>query len=267
MIGRISLATDLSAEGARAFRTALALAVFCRARLDVLHVSSPARETSWAQFPKVRGTLEAWGLVPPGSQQKDVHERLGVAVGKVDIHSEDAASGIAGYIVKHAPDLLVAASHGRAGINGWLSGSIAIETLRMTSIPAVLLGPSARPFIDEESGRINLHDILFPVAASPSHVEAARRFQTLMGRIPTRLIHVHVSEGDGADGQLGRIFPGLTTLDGDVVPSILGAARDVKAGMIVMPTAGHHGFLDALRGSVTQRVLGEAPCPVLALPS
>jgi nucleotide-binding universal stress UspA family protein len=33
-----------------------------------------------------------------------------------------------------------------------------------------------------------------------------------------------------------------------------------------MPTAGHHGVLDALRGSTTERVIRHAPCPVLALP-
>ena len=31
--------------------------------------------------------------------------------------------------------------------------------------------------------------------------------------------------------------------------------------MIVMPTAGHQGFLDALRGSTTEQVF----CPVLAV--
>lgn len=134
MIRRISLATDFSAEGTKAFRTALALAVFHRARLEILHVSSPARQTAWEHFPKVRGTLEAWGLLPRNSQQEDVHDRLGVEIGKVEIYSEDAASGIAGYILKHFPDLLVAASHGRTGTNWWLSGSIAIETLRMTDV-------------------------------------------------------------------------------------------------------------------------------------
>jgi nucleotide-binding universal stress UspA family protein len=33
-----------------------------------------------------------------------------------------------------------------------------------------------------------------------------------------------------------------------------------------MATQGHHGVLDALRGSVTERVLRRAPCPLLAVP-
>jgi nucleotide-binding universal stress UspA family protein len=69
MIRRVSLATDFSAEGRKAFHTALALALFYRAGLEILHVSSPSRETAWKDFPKVRDTLEAWGLLPPGSAQ------------------------------------------------------------------------------------------------------------------------------------------------------------------------------------------------------
>lgn len=254
-------------EGKKAFRTALALAVFYRARLDILHVTSPGRPPAWGDFPKVRDTLEAWGFLPPHATQEDVYGRLGVEVGKVEIHNEDAASGIAGYILKHTPDLLVAASHGRTGLNWWLSGSVAIETLRMTSIPALLLGPSARPFIDEESGRLNLHNIVFPVAASPSPLDAARKFRAMMGNIPADVHHLHVSENNDDSEQFGRLFPGLAILHGDVVSSILRTAHDVGAGMIVMPTAGHHGFIDALRGSVTQRVLHSATCPILALPS
>ena len=53
---------------------------------------------------------------------------------------------------------------------------------------------------------------------------------------------------------------------GDVVEGILAAAADMRANLIGMATAGHHGLLDALRGSTTERVLRHAPCPVLAIP-
>ncbi|MCA9420743.1 MAG: universal stress protein [Nitrospira sp.] len=35
--------------------------------------------------------------------------------------------------------------------------------------------------------------------------------------------------------------------------------------LIVMAIQGHQGFLDALRSSTTERVLREAPCPILAV--
>jgi nucleotide-binding universal stress UspA family protein len=43
------------------------------------------------------------------------------------------------------------------------------------------------------------------------------------------------------------------------------AAIELDVDLIAMPTAGHHGVLDALRGSTTERVIRHAPCPVLAL--
>ena len=54
--------------------------------------------------------------------------------------------------------------------------------------------------------------------------------------------------------------------NGDPVDQILAAADEVKADLIVMPTAGRTGVFDALRGSTTERVVREASCPVLALP-
>jgi DnaJ-domain-containing protein 1 len=54
---------------------------------------------------------------------------------------------------------------------------------------------------------------------------------------------------------------------GDVVSTILKAAEEQQADLIAMPTAGHHGFLDAVRGSTTERVLRHASCPVLAIPA
>jgi nucleotide-binding universal stress UspA family protein len=51
-----------------------------------------------------------------------------------------------------------------------------------------------------------------------------------------------------------------------VVETIVETAADWQADLIGMPTAGHDGFLDALRGSTTERVLRQAPCPLLAVP-
>jgi hypothetical protein len=46
--------------------------------------------------------------------------------------------------------------------------------------------------------------------------------------------------------------------------AISSSRRNVEVRQGCMPTAGHYGILDALLGSTTERVLGHAPCPVLA---
>jgi nucleotide-binding universal stress UspA family protein len=53
---------------------------------------------------------------------------------------------------------------------------------------------------------------------------------------------------------------------GDVIDVILEAALNTEADLIVMSTDGRHGFLDALRGSHSERVLRGSPCPLLAIP-
>ena len=52
-----------------------------------------------------------------------------------------------------------------------------------------------------------------------------------------------------------------------MVSIILQTAEEQQADLIAMPTAGHHGFLDAMRGSTTERVVRHAPRPVLSVPA
>jgi nucleotide-binding universal stress UspA family protein len=54
---------------------------------------------------------------------------------------------------------------------------------------------------------------------------------------------------------------------GDVVDVICETAEEIKADLLVMTTEGRHGFLDALRGSHSERVLHKATCPLLAIPA
>jgi hypothetical protein len=81
---------------------------------------------------------------------------------------------------------------------------------------------------------------------------------------------VHVGEEGSMPAVRRPDVPGWTwtaaTGRGDVVEGIVGMARDAHADLIVMTTNGRDGFLDALRGSHSERVLGRTPCPVLAIP-
>ena len=53
---------------------------------------------------------------------------------------------------------------------------------------------------------------------------------------------------------------------GNVIDSIVHMASDMDTNLIVMSTDGRNGFLDALRGSHSERVLRRTPCPLLAIP-
>lgn len=53
--------------------------------------------------------------------------------------------------------------------------------------------------------------------------------------------------------------------EGDVASVIVDKAEELEVDLIVMTTHGYSGFSRWLLGSVTERVLREAPCPVLAI--
>jgi nucleotide-binding universal stress UspA family protein len=55
-------------------------------------------------------------------------------------------------------------------------------------------------------------------------------------------------------------------VEGRVVAEVLGRARSWPADLVVMGTHGRGGFERLVLGSVTEKVLRQAPCPVLTVP-
>jgi nucleotide-binding universal stress UspA family protein len=54
---------------------------------------------------------------------------------------------------------------------------------------------------------------------------------------------------------------------GDVEQEILRAARDYNVDLLVMGTHGHDSLRDAFSGSLTERIVRQASCSVLAVPA
>lgn len=267
MIHRIALATDFSPDGARAFRAALALAVTYRARLDILHVTSRDGRAEWEHFPHVRETLEAWRMLPAGSRQEDVPQKLGVEISKVEIHGHDAASGIADFLAKHPSDLLVAASHGGGESGWWHDGSIAVEAMRRAALPALMFGPVAHDMADPATGALRLRSVLMAVSESPAPRPALAKLQALFAPLALDLQAVHVAGSATAAAAVHAQFPEAAEIEGETIHAIVQAAARIRADVIAMPTARHKGLLGALRGSTTERVLRAAHCAVFAVPA
>ncbi len=55
-------------------------------------------------------------------------------------------------------------------------------------------------------------------------------------------------------------------VEGQVVPEILREAEELRADLLVMGTHGRSGFERLVLGSVTEKILHKAPCPVLTIP-
>jgi nucleotide-binding universal stress UspA family protein len=271
MLTRIAHTTDFSEQSDLAYLQALRLAVEARARLDLLHVKDPGEEHTWQSFPRVRETLMRWGMLGREATPADIEIKLGVHVSKVEINHHNAPGGISGFLQQHRPDMLVVATHGREGINRWLHGSVTEDILEHAHVPCLMIGPEGHGFVDPESGRLRLRRILVPVAPEPEPPPAwtlgwlTSRLSPL-GIPDTAFELVHIAGDMPNIMDHARKTWKVERVDGPVVETIVRVAAKRECDLIVMATAGRHGFLDAVRGSTTSQVVAHAHCPVLALP-
>lgn len=243
-------------------------------RFTTIHadsVSSPDHHRS--KCPGVRSNLERWGRLSPGSSPEDVFNKLGVAVDKVDARGSNVVNAINDYIATHPIDLLVLATRGRDGLPRWVQPSLSERLARLSKTTTLFVPNGVPGFVSEGDGAAELRHILIPIATEPSPhaaVAAACALARMLSEEAVQIDLLHVGD-EGID-----LTPGLITdpqfrcevlvRPGEVVEQISAVALERQADLIAMSTFGHHGFLDALRGSTTEQVVRRAPCPVLAAP-
>jgi nucleotide-binding universal stress UspA family protein len=265
MIGSIAHPTDLSPQSIPAFEHALRLALLNRCEFTLIHVCEAGARDRWDGFPKVRETMARWGFIDPDARHHDVLPRTGVAVNKVEIDAYNVVDGLAGFLLTQPTDLLVIASQGRAGIGALFDSSIAAELAHVSMVTTLIFGPQARSFVDPDTGSHDrIRKVLVPVDHHPPAHAALRRLETLAEGLDVEFDYVHVgSKAPLVVGNKGRGH--VRTLEGPVIETLLLEAE--QADLIAMPMVGPRGFLDALRGSTTERMVKEATRPVLALPT
>jgi len=274
-LARIFHPSNFSHGDEVAFAHALRIAVAAHACFQLLRVKKPEDHAEWSNFPHIRSTLALWGMLDAKATEHDL-ARLGLRVGKSQRSSEDPVAAITAYLTEHQPDLLVLSTHQRSGMDRWLRDSIA-EPVARQSCAATLFVPLAAPgFVDAVNGHVQLRTVLIPVDKTPNPQRAVDAALTLARTLRCRDAHfvlLHIGSSMSRPAVALPLEQGWTSeyqsWGGNVVDLILTSARieDPKPDLIVMATHGHHGFLDALRGSTTERVLHNAPCLVLAVPS
>jgi nucleotide-binding universal stress UspA family protein len=258
--------TDFSRDGLDAFVHALRLAVAAKGHFYILHIEGGTERADWVRFPRVRETLATWGMIARDAPQSAVASELGLWVEKAIIGSDDPVRGVESFVERRQCDLLVLLTHARAAPQRWFHRSIAEAAARQAHAATLFLREGQRGFVDRDTGAISVQRILLPIDGSLPYqyayqwIEIFERLATSSGRVHP--LHVGPSIPTNANELEGTI----EVREGPVVETIISVAGEIDANIIVMPTAGHQGLLDALRGSVTERVLREAPCPVLAVP-
>ena len=263
--------SDFSTASEVAFAHALKAALIARAQLNVMHVS-PDMATEWTDFPGVRDMLARWGLLPQDSPRSAV-PALSIDVRKVIAHDRDPVKSVLAFLERHPADLIVLATHQYEGRSRWLQRSIAAPVARQAGQMTLFIPHGVEGFVSRHDGAVSLQNILIPIAPIPRAqpaIEAAvrlvHRLQCPAGTFTTLFVG---TPGD-APGVRCPTVPGwqwnCIVRSGDIIDAIVQMAGYMATDLIVMATDGRNGFLDALRGSHSERVLRRTPSPLLAIP-
>lgn len=266
----IVLPTDKTRATKGAFYHALRLAMATHAHLRMIHVDPPKSEEFWHSFPRVRDTVTRWERLDHHADEKDLR-RLGLGIRKVVARGDDPVEALSDEIKERQNDLLIMAPRQRTGLSSLLHKSVSNTLLQETAGPCLLVPEGVRGFINDD-GVVMLGRILFPIDLTPSPKAAFDGAAWLCERLGKSqmngtLLHVG-DEGKGMPHmpESSQNWSWTQRFDkGDPAAAIIEEATRGDIDLIVMVTQGRTSLMDNVRGSVTERVIKGAPCPVLAI--
>ncbi len=291
-INRILVPVDLSVDSRDTVRYGIAWAERFGAELHVLHVvPDPARQ-SW--------TVDVFGLNVPeiarnwvSYAQKQLEafvEPLLMPAGRTRLAVQVGRAGeeIVAYAAALGMDLIVMTPRQHSAVARVALGSVAKYVIRMA--PCAVITTPADVKMPRWLGA--MRTVLVPTDLSDNSrvlFSHAGELAIELGAA-VRVIHVVVPPWDRASAylppptvitqmeQLTGIRPDSpvmvsgtagqlqsTIRVGDPSQTILSYADEVQADVIVMATHGRHPLARMVLGSVAQKVMQQAPCPVLTL--
>jgi nucleotide-binding universal stress UspA family protein len=269
---RIFHPTDFSAADSAAFAHALKLTCIAQGELTMMHVDPTIRRQDFEDFPRIRPLLTRWGLLPEGSSKEDA-AKLGIQIKRIRAVADHTTGAILKQLTAHPTELLVLSTHQREGLARLTHHAIAEPLARGTHARTLFVPAGVEGFVSAETGRTKLTRVLIPIAHEPHPqpaIDLAADLANTLGseKVLFELVHL----GGKTD------FPTFTKPErqgwswetivakGDPVEWILAAGADFDVDLIVMMTEEHTSLFDLLRGSITERVVRGARCPLLAIP-
>jgi nucleotide-binding universal stress UspA family protein len=251
----------------------LKLALLARAELTIMHVDPTVAPEGFEDFPRVRPTLEQWGVLAEGSTKEQV-ANLGLRIKKIRALADDPRAAILHYLTQSPADLMVLSTTAREGRFGRINEPCAEQVSRSAHVTTLFVPSQVSGFVSLASGRTTLHRILLPISKVPPP-SVAIGYATMLASVTAgetvTFKLVHSGDTDGLPPVTAPEHPGWTwhTMvgNGSAVDWILASGEEYDVDLIVMATKGHDSLLDSLFGSTTERVLHGARCPLLAIPA
>lgn len=284
--------TDFSGAARKALQLAMRL-VAPGCTVHLMHVITPVEADPYSPV-RLRPEVQARRRFPEEITQELLEQlcrevaKEGITIAPAWRRSSDVVDAILDYADTIAAELIVMGTHGHRGLKRFLLGSVAEAIVRRASMPVLTLRgqvevPEAIHHIlvptdfSEEArlalreavrwavhfrARITLLHVLMPAWVPIPVAEVAAAYD-LMPELQQRLV---AALNLWLETELSPDIEAAARIEeGPVDLTILEQARRDAADLIFMATHGRSGVARWLLGSVTERVLRQAPVPVLTL--
>lgn len=296
-LNTILFPTDFSDVAEGAFAHAAHLALRYNATIHVFHVVSPGQEDASPNpmdFLPVEPAAEA-ETSESNMQYVNVEtvtdEQGTVPVAYVQTDRSSPTEAILDYAEEHDMDLVVMGTHGRRGMDRLLGGSVAEEVVRRASCPVFTVLTS-----DQTPSTPSIRRVLAPVDLSDQSKLVLQHAGALSEAYAATLDLLHIVEETAYPNVYGldpltpslpnvqdrarealealaaeldlRMDPvNVHVLAGHAARDIVEFAGERAVDLIVMATHGRTGLERFLIGSVAEKVVRGAPCPVFTIKS
>lgn len=283
-LDRLLFPTDGSSSADRAHSYAASLADRFQAELHVIHVDDSGSQCEGGLqvhsadiLDDLHGGTGGSATVPTPR----VHERR--------VTHASAAEGILEYATEYDVGLIVLGTHGRRGVRRLVLGSVAEEVGRRATCPVLTIGRAPTTPDALDGGRL-----LVPIDFSEHQVRLLAHACELARAYDMTMTLCHVLELEGlpdlyrayADppepgvlaSQTESILEGradefrdrglevnVEVRSGHAADTILSVAEDGDVDLLAIATHGRSGVERVLLGSVAEKVLRHAHCPVFTV--
>lgn len=271
---RLLVAADLSAPSTAALNAAKELAARWNASLEIVHARVPPVALAWGEpglpvsppyptGPSPRETLKRLGRAAEGFPAARLRLRMAAAW---------APEGILALAGPARADLLITGTHGYAGFDRLLMGSVSEALIQGSRIP-VLAVPAG-------SDLTRVTRVLAPWNGRPYATRALRWAREAARAFGASLVVLYVAEPGGrAAPYREALRRRLSMILGKETDwSLLARAGDARGHIIAQANSGRYQLVvlsahrrafasDVVLGSTTERVLRHAATAVLAVPS
>ena len=291
----ILCATDFSDFSNRTVNYGIALANEFDSKLFVCHVIDLSSVAIYGEFQ----------LDPVGLQDRimnDANEQLQEIIGEQQIDWEPlisvghAADEISRIVEEQDMDLVISATRGRSGLKRLILGSVTERLMRTLSCPLLVVHSPDKAVAASDDQEVNMKSILIGCDFSPDSEVAFEHGLSLAQEFQSELHLAHVVETSvyqqlhktesPVEEELQQEIqtrvikklqdmipeearnwckPQTSLLDGHPYEELVKYADKNNIDMIVLGTRGHGLVKSLLIGSTTDRVVRNAPCPVLSV--